>query len=855
MWMRAIFSLVLALLFTAGVLLLTAVGVGPLPALGPTFNPATGVWTMAQGAHKPTTETLAVPGLSHPVTVTFGAQGTPYIHAATTHDLFVALGYLQAKNRLFEMDLMRRQGEGLLSQIVGRAALGSDRFELELGLLRTARANWATLGPSSRARQALLAFSTGVNDVIRQDERTGTLPVFFKLLGYRPAPWTPIDSLVVQGVMNQDMSYTTAPIEYNLLVHTLGYARTMAFFPIDPANVQHPYDTGPYVKQPLQPMPPQTAVQTPFDLRGGIPTGALTGVAGAAPAEGLASSRAASSVLGDVAALAASFRHSFGASNNWAVMGTKTASGQAMLAGDPHLTQTLPSVWYQVAGVAPGYNFSGVSIPGTPAILIGYNRNIAWSLTDGENQATFFYQEQTSPAHPNQYYWDGAWRSMNVVHYTIPVKGGASVPLTVRLTVHGPLMTQSGETLAVDWIGALPSPDIGTALAIMRASNFAQFRTALSRWNSPTMNFIYADRFGNVGLISAGYYAQVAQGKPWMVLSGTGAEDIVGAIPYGAIPEAYDPKTGFVFSANQRMVSASYPYYIGTSMDFFTNGFRANKIYSTLAPASHLTVTSFTHLQNNIQDVMAVAVVPHLLSALKGQALSPTEQAAAALLRGWHGNMTASSPQATVWWFFLGHYLTDTFGPWWQAGHVPVSQDANLQISAISEVGTPLVEDLAAWTTSDPGNAAFAPPGDPHRTASQVMVAAFRQTVAELTSRLGSDPSQWAWQRVHFREFSSLAQVKALGYGPRGSSGDAWTVDAADGGLISHAGPSWRMIVAFAGAKAPPTAWGVYPGGQSENPLSPLYKDQIAAWWTGHYYPMHTVSQEAAHGPRWTLTP
>ena len=272
---RAILSLALAIVFTAFVLWIGFVGLGPLPALGATFNPATGVWTMAGDAKRPTSETLTVPGLRRPVTVLFNRQGTAYIRAQTDHDLFLAIGYLQAKNRLFQMDLMRRQGEGLLSQVIGPAALSSDRFELELGLLRTARANWQSLPRSSAAHRALVAYAAGVNDVIRQDEAQGTLPAMFKLLNYRPAPWTPIDSLIVQGDMTQSLDYTTAPVEYELLTHALGYHRTMAWFPLKALNVQHPYDLGPYRKLPLTRMTSQAAVQTGYDLVGGVPTGSL----------------------------------------------------------------------------------------------------------------------------------------------------------------------------------------------------------------------------------------------------------------------------------------------------------------------------------------------------------------------------------------------------------------------------------------------------------------------------------------------------------------------------------------------------------------------------------------------------
>ncbi len=857
---RPFISLVLALALMALVLGVASNGLGPLPALGPTFNPTTGVWSVAGGAHPPHSESLNVPGLQKPVAVTFNSQGTAFINAKTNHDLFLVIGYLQAKNRLFQMDLERRQGEGLLSQVIGPAALPSDRFELQLGILRSARTNWLLLPSASPARKALIAYAAGVNDVIRADEQHGTLPLMFKLLGYQPAPWTPIDSLVIQGDMTQSLDYTTAPIEYRLLTRSLGAATTRAWFPIQEPNPQHPYDLGPYHKLPLAPIESQAMVQNAFALTGGVPSGALmhsTGVNQIASAPRGYTGAVQTIALRDVSHLTQAWHHSFSDSNNWAVSAQKTANGNTMMAGDPHLTQTLPAIWYQIAAQSPGYHFSGVSIPGLPIIIIGYNQNIAWSLTNVQNQATFLYRETTSHVHPNQYRWNNRWRPMKLVHYSIPVKGQKNVNMTVRLTINGPIMTQSGQTLAVDWIGALPSNDLQALLDVTKARNFFAFKNALRLWHAPSQNFIYADRHKNIGLISAGYYAEVAHGKPWTVMSGNGSQNIVGTIPDQAVPQSYNPKSGLVFSANQREVTSAYPYYIGTALNFFSTGYRADTIYHSLSHATRLTPKQFAALQNDTQDYLATQVVPELLKALKSKPLSPEEAQAAILLSNWHENMSAKSPAASIWWTFINQYIQATFGPWWKASHVPVAQDSNLQLGSTSEVGTVLVEDLQKWTAQDPTNRAFTPPGSSPRTASTVMAEAFQKTVRHLSQILGNKPQNWQWDRIHFRHFASLAQVPALGYGPRGSSGDQWTVDAADGGLVSTAGPSWRMIVNWQGSTQAPLTEGVYPGGQSENPLSPWYANQINAWWTGRYYRMTSVSQ-AIHqkgDASWTLKP
>ena len=250
---------------------------------------------------------------------------------------------------------------------------------------------------------------------------------------------------------------------------------------------------------------------------------------------------AAAALLAAVNALPAGQIHTYPDSNAWAANGPAVAGGRSMLAGDPHLPQTIPSIWYQVALSAPGYAVSGVTVPGLPGVLLGHNQHIAWSLTDTQNQATLFYTERTSKSRPGQYFWDGAWRRMRQVHYTIAVRGAAAQQLTVDLTVHGPIMTQAGQTTSVDWMGNVPSPDLAVLLAINQAHDWAQFHAALANWRAPSQNFVYADDRGHIGAISAGYYPVVRHGQPWLPMPGTGADDVAGVIPYQAVPQAYDP--------------------------------------------------------------------------------------------------------------------------------------------------------------------------------------------------------------------------------------------------------------------------------------------------------------------------
>ena len=662
-----------------------------MPALGPALDPGRGVWTSASGGELPHSQALSLPGLAHPVQVSFTSHGVPSVRAASQHDVFLALGYLQARFRLAQMDLERRLGEGRLAQLAGPAAVSSDKFELRLGLVRTAEQEWARMPRSSPAAQGLLAFTRGVNDDLAQLRRDRQWPALFSLAGVYPGDWTPVDSLVIQGDLTEQLDFTTTPLDYALLERALGAKRTMAWFPVLPPNQQHPYDPGPYRNAGLVPLQSgmstsnssssatKTARRTPSSRRAAA--GASAAGAATARTTGASVTRAgataASALLAQVSALPAGQVHAYPDSNAWAANGPAVAGGRSMLAGDPHLPQTIPSIWYQVALSAPGYAVSGVSVPGLPGVLLGHNQHIAWSLTDTQNQATLFYTERTSKSRPGQYYWDGAWRRMRQVHYTIAVRGGAAQRLTVDLTVHGPVMTQAGQTTSVDWMGNVPSPDLAVLLAINTAHDWAQFHAALADWRAPSQNFVYADDRGHIGAVSAGYYPVVRHGQPWLPMPGTGADDVAGVIPYSAVPQAYDPPGHVLATANQRPVGPSYPYYIGTTADFFDPGYRASQIYASLTGRHRMTPASFAAVQTSLADPLARRILPRLLAALHqpGARLTAPQQQAAGLLAGWNGAMTAGSAAASVWWTFWSDYLTAVFQPWWHTAAVPVHRD------------------------------------------------------------------------------------------------------------------------------------------------------------------------------------
>ena len=775
---------VAALAVSACLLAVLGVGLGGFPAVGRALVPGRGAWTSAVGARLPGSQTLTVAGLADPVLVSFTPQGLASISAETDDDAFTALGYVQAEFRLAQMDLERRVAEGRLAQLIGRAGLASDEFELRLGLLRTAQQEWAQLPTSSPAAQVLLAYSRGVNDYLAQARASGRWPASFSLARVYPPDWTPVDSLAVQGELTEELDFSTTPLDDLVLERSLGARHTLQWFSLPAGSA--------------------------------APAGSASAPAGLSRAAAaiLAQARAVSGALGIAPA---SELGSTAASTAWAADGPKIAGGGALLAGDPDLPQTLPSAWYQVALTAPGLAVSGVTIPGLPAVLIGHNAAIAWSLAPAPGQDTLYYDEQTQG---RAYRWDGQWRRPRVLRYAIPVRGGPTRQLAVELAAQGPVLTTAGRTVAVYWTGALGSPDVGALLAVAKASDFGQFTGALAGWNSPDLTFVYADDHGNIGAMTAGQDPQPAQGQPWLPLPGTGVADVSGLVPASSGPPEYDPGTHVVVAGGVAGADNVVPGYLSSH--------------------SAMSLTSFAALQDDSADPVAAVVIPKLLAALRGFRLTPAQRTAEQDLASWHGQMTAASPGALVWWLFWSGYLTTVFQPWWSAARMPVSLDPDGLSVGASQLS--LDADLAAWTAGDQRNAAFTPPGHPPRRSRVTpavadMRTAFGQAVNQLTGWVGTAPGGWQFGKVHTVQFPSLTGASVLGYGPAPAGGDNSTVTAAVGWLNSQLGQSVRVIAGWPAA-GDAVAEVSYPGGQSENPASPWYADQLGAWWTGGYLPM-----------------
>jgi penicillin G amidase len=838
----------------AAVLVLCAAGFAGVPAIGRALDPGRGAWASAAGGELPKPAVLNAAGLTGPALVSFDPHGIATVQAGRLADAMLALGYLHARLRLTQMDLQRRVAEGRLSQIVGAGALPSDRFELRLGLLRTARREWAALPRNGTEARLLTAYARGVNDYLAQLRSSGQWPAAFSLAGVYPARWTPVDSLAVQGYLAQEIDYTTSPLDYAVLAGSLGLGRTMRWFPVLPAGPGQPFDRGPYRAGRLA--PPGAAVASRRATASGSPA--------VAPSAAVVRSAQAALALSRNLPRGQAARQPLGGA--WAVNGPKVRGGGSMLAGTAALPGLFPSGWFQAAVTAPGYDVTGVSLPGLPGIFIGHNKRIAWTLTDAQSQSALYYVERTSRGRAGDYFWHGQWRPMRRLRYAIPVRGGATRQLTVDLTAHGPLLTgagTAGPAISVDWMGAGGSPDVAVLAGIGAAGNFTQFHAALASWRSPSLTFVYADRGGNIGALTAGSFPIVRAGAPWMPLTGTGAGDVAGLVPYDALPLSYNPAAHVVAAGGQRPVTAAYPYYLGTSANDLDAADRAGADMTVLRRRARLQPASVVPLQTSPGSELAARLLPRLLAAVRHAHLTSAERSAASLLRHWNHQLAPASAAAAIWSVFWPDYLTATFGPWWRAAGVPVLADpAGLGVSP-SQAG--LAGALEHWTLADPSNPVFRPPGvKAGTTATTALRAAFGAAVAQLTAELHGPPPGWRLDALAAAPVVSAAQVPVLGYGSRAATGP-WLVPATAAGapglasaaaLATSAGaPGWRMIVQLTPGHGGVMAEGIYPGGQSDNPASLWHDNLTARWQAGGYLLMPPAGSAVAGPMRWEFLP
>lgn len=745
---------------------------------------------------------LRVAGLSAPVTIYRDDNGIPYILAQTPEDLFFAQGFVHAQDRLWAMESARRAAHGTLSEVIGERGLNNDRFMRTLGMTQAAQADWEALDEETQAM--LQAYADGVNAFLAQ--AGNKLPLEFRILGFQPEAWTPIDSLVFAKLVAWGLSNN---YEHELIVaqlaEVISWDKVLSILPDYP---------GPDV------IPDANRVA-------GLPEAA----------------RGLLDLHRDVSDLAGFVRPDQG-SNAWVVGGSHTASGQPLLANDPHQGLSMPSLWYEMGlrTVDERYTVVGGSLPGLSGIQIGHNGYIAWGVTNARPDVQDLFVE-TLNEDGTRYLFMGEWRELSLREEVIPVKGQEPVTLTVRSTHHGPLVSDvlpnSPTHLALRWTGtdqARPLPR--AVLALDRARNWEEFRAALRDWQVPGLHFVYADAAGNIGYQMSGAVPIRAGNDVFGLRPVPGAEgqyEWVDFIPFEEMPSAHNPTGDFFASANNRPVGPEYPYFLS---HYFQPPYRAIRISDFLRGGQNLTVDDFAALQADRYSALNHQVARTLVAEITpGDAV---EEQALALLADWDGEMAADSGGAALSEVAMWHILRQTLLP---------------------ELGPELTEDylsLAAYPymflqhlLDEPDNPWWR--GD----RAGVLHAAWQASLAELGQALGSNPSEWRWGALHPMVFEhplgSVAPLRPIfNRGPYPAGGNWSTINS--GGYYWEKrytmglGPAYRII-------SDPADWNrsvsILPTGQSGQPFTRHYADQIRPWLAVTYHPLpftpEAIRAAAAH--------
>ncbi|HZQ25116.1 MAG TPA: penicillin acylase family protein [Terriglobales bacterium] len=768
--------------------------------------------------------TITLPGLSAAVTVTRDTHGVPTIDASSLHDLFFAQGYVTAQDRLWQMDVMRRYAGGEISEILGPKFIAHDREQRILGLRAAAR--HALQGVSPRDREFFEDYARGVNAYI--DSHLGDLPLEFRILRYSPKIWTMEDSILMGARMVQDLnhySYRRA-LEREKILAKLGPELTADLY-VNSSWRDHPpsaksaridqqqerdgddSDTDSSVAQ----------ADTDRKLRAILP---ITGFAATAP---VLSSRLSDDQTQDPVLVPGS--------NNWVVSGEHTVTGKPLLSNDMHLGHQMPNLWYEAHLRSGNFDVIGVTLPGTPFVIVGHNQRIAWGFTNVGPTVEDVYIENFNDA--GQYQAPSGWIQPEHRHEVIHVKGAADVSLDVISTRHGPVMTEllPGEKrkIALRWTlyDSLQDPFFD----VDSAQNWQQFRRAVSMWDSPSQNAVFADIDGHIGYQTTGHIPIRAAGDGTLPVSGNdNAHEWTGYIPFDDLPHVYDPPTGILATANGRITPDGYKFSISTE---WGSPWRTDRIYRVLESGKKFAGSDMLELQTDIYSAFDRFCAERFVYALDhSRNLSARVIRARELLRDWDGRMSTESAAATISVVSRQKLTQLLLEPKLGPATKPLAGDGDSEEGSVSWknyewfmssvwLENVLLKQPKRWL--------------PEQYSSYEALLQAAVEAAVDTPGAPADIDRWNWGKYSpiDIEHPVFSQVPFLARwtGPEvhEQSGGGYTVKQVGRSF----GPSERMTVDL--AHLDQTTLNTVTG-QGGNLLSPYYMDQWTAWYTGSTFPL-----------------
>lgn len=762
---------------------------GSTPPLLKFLNPFTGFWQNAESDLLTANHKIALKGAKAEINIIFDDRMIPHVFAKNDHDAYYAQGYVTAMHRLWQMDFQTRFAAGRISEVVGEKAIEVDRYQRRMGMVYGAENSLNGMMANPKSKEMILAYTEGINAYIHSLSKAN-YPIEYKILDFNPEDWTPIKCALLLKQMSAVLAMGSDEFYMTNILKKFGPEITQNLFP------DYPFKEDPIIpvgtKWNFKPLPiPEVPKAFTEMMSSSIETKQKI--------EGIGS-------------------------NNWAISGTKTASGFPILSNDPHLDLTLPSIWYQIQLHAPGINAYGVSLPGAPGIIIGFNKDIAWGVTNVAADVLDFYQIKFKDNTHQQYWYNNAWKNTSKKLEKIRIRGSKTEIDTVYYTHQGPVVylqkTNYSKAAnvpvgnALRWIAHDKSNELMTFYYLNRGKNYTDYRKALTYYTAPAQNFVFASNQNDIAITPNGKFPLKWKDQGKFILDGSDpSNDWQGWIPAAQNPTVKNPSRGFVSSANQSSTDPSYPYYINWEFSPYERGKRIN---DRLAVMNRATVDSMRNLQMDSYSIAAQNLIPYLLPLLHQSQLNATQKEAFNISAKWNKFFEAKEIGASIFDLWTKRLFYNIWNDEFTIKDIPMrypSRDRSIELIQ-KEPNSQWFDNINTKNKE---------------TLADLVNESFKFTCDSLERKYGSIGKNWEWGNVKDSNVPHLAKIPGFGSKKLNIGGGKSTVNA----LAETNGPSWRMVVELGKI---PKGHGVYPGGQSGNPGSRYYDNMLDTWAQGKLY-------------------
>ncbi|MEO7313340.1 MAG: penicillin acylase family protein [Chitinophagaceae bacterium] len=793
------------------------VGGNKTPRLGNFLSPQQGFWQNAEARDESFSIDLKSPLLLDKVDVYLDERLVPHVFAQNEHDVYFVQGFLHAKFRLWQMEFQTHAAAGRLCELLGRMKGDisildrSDRKFRRLGMGWAAEKSLVMAEENPDSKAVLDAYRDGVNAYIEK-LKPEDYPVEYKLLDYAPEKWTNLKTILFTKYMAFDLAGFEEDFE---LTNAKSFLTKTQFEKVYP-----------YGQDSTDPIIPKGTVFEKPGILLKIPAGADSVYAHFSDSTGIVQSKPDST----------------NGSNNWAVAGSKTASGKPILCGDPHLGLNLPSIWFEMQLHTPQWNVYGASFPGAPAIPIGFNDSIAWSETNGMRDVRDYYAIKFKDASQKEYWFDSAWKTTEWRIDTIKVLGEPNYIDSIPMTVFGPVMYEkrygnklkTDQAYAVRWKAHDPSNEAWIFVKMARAKDYIGYLEAIKSLDCPGQNVVFASKSGDIAMWCQGAFPAKWRRQGDFVMPGEDSSYMwQGIIPMNENPHMINPVRGFVSSANQLPVDINtYPYYLGGNYDLY----RGITINRKLAAMDRITPQDMERMQTNNYNLSAATALPLLLKYLPDSSLQPGVQKYAGILRNWNYRADPEETGPTVYARLL-HHLE---GMVWD-DDVRDRSDLPLIYPNKYTLMEALLKDTAFQFVDNRNTTGK------KETLRELVLASMNQAAQDLDSMQAAGMSL-NHAKAKATEVDHLLKLMPFSRTHLPIGGGTNIINA----TTENHGPSWRMIVSLTDKTE---AYGVYPGGQNGNPGSKFYDNFIDTWAAGQYYSLWVMTDADYKDPKvkWSM--